>query len=224
VSSQELVESYDQKYGQANYFRYRRWLYRPFVKALIARAGLKPGDRLLDAGCGQGFFTRLFAEHAINAVGVDISVAGISVARRANRSFGAVFEAADVLGLKCANEFDCVFSRSCSLYNSKNFEVNHEITDRLLVYVRPGGILIFDYYSKLGGKKISKQWVYHSIVNVQNHFSRYRDAEVYFSLRFDAMLLGKLAFTRSVTHLSAQLSHWTGIGGELIALVRKTGV
>jgi len=222
VSSQELAESYDEKYHQSNYFRYRLWLYRPFVKALVGRVGLRSGDRLLDAGCGQGFFTRLFAEHGINAVGVDISTAGVSAARQASRSSGATFEVGDVLELTWRNEFDCVFSRSCSLYNSENFETKHEITDRLLTYVRPGGILIFDYYSKLGGKKKPQQWIYHSLANVRNHFSRYPGAEVYFSLRFDTMLFRRFTLTPSVTCVSARLSHRMGIGGELIALVRKT--
>jgi 2-polyprenyl-3-methyl-5-hydroxy-6-metoxy-1,4-benzoquinol methylase len=221
VESQELAEGYDEKYRQSNYFQYRVWLYRPFVRALAKRAKLRRGGRLLDAGCGQGFFTSLFAGLGFKAVGVDISAAGVSAANQAYHSSGASFKVGNVLQLECRNEFDCVFSRSCSLYNSEDFETKHGVTDRLLTYVRPGGILIFDYYSRLDGNRKPKQWIYHSLGSVQKHFSRYAGTEVYFSLRFDALFLANLALTRPVTTLTAQLSRRTGIGGELLALVRK---
>lgn len=222
MSSQELAEGYNENYRQSNYFGYRTWLYRPFVKALVRSIGLKRGERLLDAGCGQGFFTCLFAEHGINAVGVDVSAVGVSAARQASRCFGVIFEVGNILELRWRNEFDCVFTRSCSLYNSREFEIKHGVTDQLLSYLRPGGILIFDYYSKLGAKEQSQEWIYHSLASVQNHFSRYPGAEVYFSLRIETMLFGKLAFSREVSRVCVCLSRMTGIGGELIALVRKT--
>src|SRR6266480_534770 len=219
----EISKPYDEKYSSRNYFGYRVWLYRPFVKALVARIGLRPGARLLDAGCGQGFFTRLFAERGFNAVGVDVSAAGVSSARELYSSSGAKFEVGDILELDWRNEFDCVFTRSCSLYNSHEFETRHDVTDRLLSYLRPNGILIFDYYSKLGvsAPAQSQQWIYHSLENVQNHFLRYPGAEVYFSLRIETTLLGRLAFSRQVSRACAWLSYRTGVGGELIAFVRK---
>jgi len=88
----EISKGYDEKYGSSNYFGYRIWLYRPFVEALVARVGLRPGGHLLDAGCGQGFFTWLFAERGLNAVGVDVSAAGVSSARDIYSSSGAKFE------------------------------------------------------------------------------------------------------------------------------------
>lgn len=222
MSPTEISKGYDERYRSSNYFRYRTWLYRPLVKALVERAGLQRGGRLLDAGCGQGLFTSLFAECGLDAVGVDISLNGVCSAREMYGPSGAKFELGDILELGWRNEFDCVFTRSCSLYNSKEFEKEHGVTDRLLRYVRPGGVLIFDYYSKLGGKEKPQQWIYHSLATVRNHFFRYPGAEVYFSLRFDTMIFGKLALARRVTRASARLSQWMGIGGELIALVRKT--
>ncbi len=218
----EISKGYDEKYQTRNYFRYRTWLYRPFVKALVGKAGLRRGGRLLDAGCGQGFFTWLFAERGLDAIGVDVSAAGLSYAREMYRSSGAKFELGDVLGLGWRNEFDCVFTRSCSLYNSQEFEKKHEVTDQLLNYLRPGGILIFDYYSRLGAKEQPQEWIYHSLASVQNHFSRYPSAEVYFSLRMETMLLGRLAFSGQVSRVSAWLGYQMGVGGELVVLLRKT--
>jgi SAM-dependent methyltransferase len=221
MSSHELAQSYDDSYRQSNYFKYRLWLYRPFVRALVRRVGLKPGDSLLDAGCGQGFFTSLFADYGISAIGIDVSAAGVAAAREAYLSPRVTFEVGDVLELEWRNEFDCVFSRSCSLYNSTDFETKREVTDRLLAYVRPGGVLIFDYYSNLGAKEVSQQWIYHSLKNVQEHFSSYSGSEVYFSLRIDTMILGRLSLSRPASRICALLSRGLGIGGELVALVRK---
>jgi SAM-dependent methyltransferase len=217
----EISKGYDKKYRSSNYFGYRTWLYRPFVKALVRRAGLRHGGRLLDAGCGQGLFTRLFAEHGLDAVGVDVSPAGVPSAREMYRSSGAKFEVGDVLELGWTNQFDCVFTRSCSLYNSEEFETKREVTNQLLSYLRPGGILIFDYYSKLGATEQSQEWIYHSLASVQNHFSRYLGAEVYFSLRIETMFLRRLTFSPQVTRVCTWLSRRMGLGGELVVLLRK---
>lgn len=45
--------------------------------------GLKPGDRVLDAGCGLGRFAAALADHGIDAWGVDISATAVAEAKRA---------------------------------------------------------------------------------------------------------------------------------------------
>ena len=112
-----------------SYFRYRQWLYRPFVKALINKANLRAGCRVLDVGCGQGFVSWLFADFGLKPVGVDISAEGIRSAER-NYSFsGARFEMGYVISLDCEGTYDCVFARGLSLYNTEDFEGARDITD-----------------------------------------------------------------------------------------------
>jgi hypothetical protein len=53
------LASYERNYQRPNFFGHRSWLYRPYIKALANKAGLKDKDRVLDLGCGQGFFTSL---------------------------------------------------------------------------------------------------------------------------------------------------------------------
>ena len=38
-----------------------------FVKAFVNKANLKSGSRVLDVGCGQGFFSWLFADFGSKA-------------------------------------------------------------------------------------------------------------------------------------------------------------
>ena len=57
----------------------------PELQALIAAVPLAPDMRVLDAGCGDGFYTGLFANRLLAPgaiVGVDISPACIALARR----------------------------------------------------------------------------------------------------------------------------------------------
>jgi len=220
--TQQPADTYDEKYRRVNYFKYRPWLYRSFVKGLVRKAGIKSDGYLLDAGCGQGFFTNLFAECGINAVGVDVSRAGIAAATSTYRSSRVTFQVGDILDLKWTDQFDCVFTRSCSLYNTHDFAAKHDITNTLLSYVRPGGILIFDYYTKLNNRPAPPgQWIYHSLADVQEHFAQYAGARVYFSLRFDATVLKQYAFSSLASSVSSWIGLHMGIGGELVAFVTK---
>jgi SAM-dependent methyltransferase len=216
---QSLAQTYDEKYRCGSYFRYNRWLFRSFIKALATKARLKDASRILDAGCGQGFFSGLFAELGFKPLGVDISGEAVRTAEREYGSKGATFEVGDVTSLPFFKTFDCVFVRGCSLYNSQSFQRDRTTTDILLKYVRSGGFLIFDYYTKINPRRKSATWTYHSIAETKQHFSVYPGAQVYFSLRFDALLLRRLAFTRVSTVLNAFVSRITGIGGDLVVLI-----
>lgn len=57
------------------------------VSRLIRRAGVRPGDRVLDLGCGQGaWLVRLLEENpGVTAVGVDRSAAALAMARAASQ-------------------------------------------------------------------------------------------------------------------------------------------
>ncbi|MBM3875790.1 MAG: class I SAM-dependent methyltransferase [Verrucomicrobia bacterium] len=63
----------DRKYGYGGFKYDGRWI--PFARQLVAHYGLKPGDRVLDIGCGKGFLVHDFMEvcPGIDVSGVDIS-------------------------------------------------------------------------------------------------------------------------------------------------------
>jgi len=212
--------TYADKYKRSDYFSYRSWVYKPFVRALVQRAGLEHGSTILDAGCGQGYFTNMFAELGLTAVGVDLSAEGVAAAQRRYKHSRVRFEVGDVLKLPYVKCFDCVFVRGCSVYNAPDFALNHEATDILLTYLRPGaGCLIFDYHTNFCARKRSDSWINHSLATIERHFNRYSSSKVFFSLKVDSLALGKWALNRPLTNINASLSRMTGIGGDAVAIV-----
>ena len=90
----------------------------------------------------------------------------------------------DVVSLDCEGTYDCVFARGLSLYNTEDLEGARGVTDALLAYLKPNGVMIFDYYTNLCKRRKSEsRRIYHSLADVKRHFSLYPELEVYFSLR-----------------------------------------
>jgi 2-polyprenyl-6-hydroxyphenyl methylase/3-demethylubiquinone-9 3-methyltransferase len=60
-------------------------MHRHFMPQVFALAGeLKPGTRVLDVGCGNGFTCGEFLKRGCTVVGIDLSEQGIAQARRAH--------------------------------------------------------------------------------------------------------------------------------------------
>lgn len=88
--------------------------------AFLAAADLRPGERVLDVGCGTGRTTREAARRTGSALGVDLSAAMLEVARRRAEEegvTGARFEQADaqVADFPPAS-FDVAVSRTGAMF------------------------------------------------------------------------------------------------------------
>ncbi|MGY1777498.1 class I SAM-dependent methyltransferase [Geodermatophilus sp. SYSU D00804] len=88
--------------------------------AFLAAADLRPGDRVLDVGCGTGRTTREAARRTGSALGVDLSSAMLEVARRraADEGLtGARFEQADAqVAAFPPAAFDVAISRTGAMF------------------------------------------------------------------------------------------------------------
>ena len=217
----ELKAHYDNLYRQENAFRHRETVYRPFIRGLIAKTKLKPGSTVLDAGCGQGFFSSLFHESGMAVYGVDISTTAIGLNNKKYSYPGIKFLAGDILAMPFKIKFDCVFVKSCSLYNCNEFAVKREVTDSLLTYVKPGGLFIFAYNSNLFPLTEDVVWRHHTLEQLNAHFSRYANAETFFINKILALLAGKYAYNSLSTRLGIYLSRTIRGGGELVCIIRN---
>src|SRR5690349_13648875 len=79
--------------------------------ALVAKVlGLRRGARVLDVPCGFGRHARLLARRGMLVVGVDLSQAMITEARRGGSQSGLVFVRTDMRWLAYQSEFDAVLN------------------------------------------------------------------------------------------------------------------
>ena len=120
------------------------------VSQAVKQMGIKPGERILDLGCGNGWATRMLAQSnaGVQAIGVDASPKMITRADelhsftiRARYDFGS-FE-----DLECGDaEFDRVFSME-AVYYAKDLEKTLAEAFRVL---KPSGRadILIDYYEE----------------------------------------------------------------------------
>jgi SAM-dependent methyltransferase len=118
---------------------------RPHTLRLLNAAGLKPGDKVLDAGCGGGEVAFLSAELVGPSgvvVGVDRDPAQCERARHRARELGVenvVFLTADLGAFESENLFDAVVGR---LVLSHAADLAATVAG-LAGLARPGGVLAF---------------------------------------------------------------------------------
>jgi len=216
----ETTRIYDKAYEQDDYFRCRPWLYRPYVKALIALMGLKKGTTVLDAGCGQGAFTDLLAKEGMSVFGVDISEVGIRKAKAKYPELADRFFVSDLNDPEGMPSVHCIFVRCCSLYNIQSLNGTASPTAGLLRVLPPGGVLLFAYSSNLS--RTGKTWFNHDLAEVRSHFAQFHaDPETYFINKIDTFALGRFSFNRVFTAVNQFASKVTGMNGDIIVVARK---
>ncbi|QXI36566.1 class I SAM-dependent methyltransferase [Pseudomonas xantholysinigenes] len=117
-----------------------------FTTRLLVDAGIGPGMRVLDVGCGRGEVTRLLAtlvgrDGAV--VGIDQSATALDIARQQDAAKGAAaleFQVCDLnapptaLGL-----FDAVVGRRVLMYQADAVKAVRALARQLL----PGGVMVF---------------------------------------------------------------------------------
>ncbi|MEX2588387.1 MAG: class I SAM-dependent methyltransferase [Actinomycetota bacterium] len=82
------------------------------VEFLYSTLAMKPGDRVLDVGCGPGRHSVEMARRGLSVVGIDLSPVFVSLARERAADAGvnvSLFEM-DALDLPFEDEFDAVIS------------------------------------------------------------------------------------------------------------------
>ena len=159
------ASDYDRHYAAGGFgYEERRehwlaWARRHYVDAF----DLPPG-RLLDVGCGDGFWTSIFSELGFEATGVDLSPGGIEAAR--SRSPGIPFLVADAdeaLPFE-PGSFDVVFCRAISHFGEPDLEAPRvtSLIPRLMALLSPGGVLLASYHTTREGGTVHGR-TYHPV-------------------------------------------------------------
>jgi trans-aconitate methyltransferase len=113
-----------------------------YGRDLLVLLNAKPGERILDVGCGTGQLTAEITQFGAEVVGIDSSPEMIASARQ---NFPQVmFEVADVTALTYASEFDVVVSNA-ALHWVRD---QPAAIDSIARALKPGGRLVFE----MGGR------------------------------------------------------------------------
>lgn len=156
---------YDRHYAAGGFgYEERRdhwlaWARRHYVEAF----DLPPG-RLLDVGCGDGFWTSIFRELGFEATGVDVSPGGIAAARsKYSASTFLVADADEPLPFE-AGSFDVIFCRAISHFGEPDLEITRvtSLIPRLMALIAPGGVLLAAYHTVRDGGTVHGR-TYHPV-------------------------------------------------------------
>ncbi len=165
---------------------YDRFINRDFYKILISYLADKviPGSdkRLLELGCGTGFFSLYYAKQGMDCVGIDRSAEMIKIARNYAKESALeniCFSQGDMLKIPFKGKFDYViifFDVLNNILNPKDITVLFKKVHECL---RPGGVFIFDILSLWGMKKMwNNDNFYEFYDDFKIHWiSEYRDDE-----------------------------------------------
>jgi len=123
------------------------------VEQVVARMGIRAGERILDLGCGNGWATRMLAKSApgVQAIGVDVSPRMIE---RADELHSFTIRARYELGSFEALEFpDGHFDRAFSMEAIYYATDVQEAIDEVHRVLKPGGTFdaVIDFYRERPG-------------------------------------------------------------------------
>lgn len=161
TDQERITAYYDNMYAEDGCTAYPPDITRVVLRKLCAMVNLKPGARVLDVGCGTGYYTAFFHAFGYDVTGIDLSETGI---RKAQELYpGIPFEIQDATALPYSEgSFDFVFAMGVSVANTRDLQKIHTWLEHLLTVTRAGGTVAFLGGSTLSGEcEGDNEWINH---------------------------------------------------------------
>src|SRR5689334_2078398 len=127
----------EQLWNPADYERSASFVFRT-SESLVDELAPRPGERILDLGCGTGVHAAAMASRGAHVVGLDRSAEMITAARVAHP--GVSFVVGDGAALAYDGAFDAVFSNAALHWMTRADDVARGIARALA----PGGRLVLE--------------------------------------------------------------------------------
>jgi SAM-dependent methyltransferase len=115
------------------------------IVALLNKRGVRPGERVLDAGCGTGRYASELASQGFRVLGVDSSAEMVEVARKQSHAASAnlEFSVSDLTSFKRPGQFGAILCRGV-LNDLLTDDDREKIAHRFAEIVAPDGVLLLD--------------------------------------------------------------------------------
>ena len=158
--SEDVRRLYDRRYagGQGEVVNQAR--VELLVRQVLRLAGTvmaRPEHgTVLDVGCGLGDCTACFHRLGFSAQGVDLS--GVAIEKARQRHPEVDFVVADAAEEFTGQEFDVVWAKGLSLFNTDDAAAFQGHFQRLLGLCRPGGLLVVLSSSDFSGSMPAEHW------------------------------------------------------------------
>jgi len=124
------------------------------VNHLISSGILKPGDKVLDLGCGPGLYSSRLAAKGMKVTGIDISKNSIDYARHyaSEKKLDIDYRLVNFFDIDYSGIFDAVIQVNGEL-NTFSDDKRDELLAKLRKALIPGGHLIFDVTTRVARTK-----------------------------------------------------------------------
>jgi ubiquinone/menaquinone biosynthesis C-methylase UbiE len=118
------------------------------VAFLVDALGLRPGDRVLDVGCGPGRHAHALAARGIHVTGIDIAARFIAIAtERTPHGAPATFLRMDARALRFDEEFDAALSLCQGAFGLVGAGPDLDVLEGMARALVPGGRVAISAFS-----------------------------------------------------------------------------
>ena len=150
MTDQSLLAFYEDFYAKGDWPYAEEAVGRKLVAAAMQKAGKAcHAARILDLGCGTGYYAKFFAEQGGYVVGLDFSMRALK-ATKAHAAIPVIRADAGQLPFR-KGTFDLLFCSGLSLFNTDDLPRIRALFGTYRSCLRPGGVLLFLSASDFSG-------------------------------------------------------------------------